>query len=102
LMVYTLNKRLMDTSAKAQESILLQYRKEMNELALKYEKQLSAQSEKALALTLAVTQETISKSMKLETEAARQKFQHMANVNLVGSVLTLVAAAVVLWEALGN
>lgn len=107
LMIYTINQRLMQSGAGIQQAMLEQYRKDMEENMGLWKAQAWRQGDQAVRVTLDATRETITATVRTETEAALkeltmdlQKHQRSASLNLLASVLALAAGAIVLWVAL--
>ncbi|SOD41937.1 conjugal transfer protein TraM [Nitrosovibrio sp. Nv4] len=109
LMLYTINKQLMTTSKQAQEGMLQEFRKELETIAQRWGNEASNQANKTLNSTVASMRDMITTTIREETDAAMdrlaaggQRWQRLNNLNLLASVLTLAAAAIVLWVAAGN
>lgn len=109
LMLYTINKQLMNTSKQAQEGMLQEFRKELETISLQWRNEASNQANKTLNGTIASMRDMITTTIRKETDAAMDRFaaggqrwQRLNNLNLLASVLTLAAAAIVLWVAAGN
>ncbi|MEO7560142.1 MAG: hypothetical protein ABIT23_07820 [Nitrosospira sp.] len=107
LVVYTINRRLMESSAKIQLAMLDEYRTTMESIAHEWETQAVHQANSTLEKILDSTKENIVSAIRAEMGAARdhlaadyQKTRRDANLTLFASILTLIAAAIVLWSTL--
>lgn len=107
LLIYTINRRLMESSAEIQLAMLDRYRTDMKGLAQEWETRAVRQANSTLETILASTKENIAGTMHAEMGAARnqlaadyRKWRRDANLTLFASILTLIAAAIVLLSAL--
>jgi hypothetical protein len=120
LLVYTIQKRLLAESADAQQLLFDQFREELEETLDNREKEIACKADRALNHGVAVARGALTAQMQHDldkiTETLRkhiaiaqpqllqelQKCQRASNIGLMASVLTLAAAALVLWNSLGN
>lgn len=107
LVTYTINQRLMQSSAGIQRAMLEQYRKDMEENMSLWKAQAGRQGDQAVRMTLEATREAIIATVRIETATVLKelamdlrKHQRSASLNLFASILALAAGAVVLWVAL--
>lgn len=103
LLIYTINQHLMRSSARVQQAMLEQYRKDMDANMGLWKALASRQGDEAMRITLGTTREVITAAVRTETETALkalivdlQKHQRSANLNIFASVLALAASAIVL------
>ena len=115
LVLQTINSRLMQDSAKAQQVQLDQYKEELEALALRWGSDAKGKAERIINASLAASKEamvqimqegtkTMAASMQAEMDAALarvvvpiQDARRIGMLNVVASCITLVAAAVALW-----
>jgi hypothetical protein len=118
LVLQTINSRLMQDSANAQQEQLDQYKQEMEALSLRWENDSKGKSERILNASLAAGKEAIwqimqegatatAASMRSEIDTALagvkasvRDTRHIGMLNVVASCITLLAAAVALWVTL--
>lgn len=107
LVVFTINQRLMEASARCQIAMLDTYREDMENVAHEWEIRAVRQANDALEKILGATEIRIASTIRAETESVckkldvyYQKQRRDANLTLFASALTLIAAAIVLWAAL--
>ncbi|MEP6605743.1 MAG: hypothetical protein ABJA60_06450 [Nitrosospira sp.] len=103
LMLYTINRRLMQSSAAIQQTMLEQHGKELDVSMRKWEIQASRQADSAMFGKLDAMQDVIAMTVRTEFEAALkelkmdlQRYQRSTHINLLASLLALAAAAIVL------
>jgi hypothetical protein len=114
LILQTINKRLMEDSAKAQQEMLDHYKEELEVLAKRWGDDAKAKAEKVLNAALAASRETMAKTaqeaaatVKLmvaqEVEASLKKLhapvrnaRSLVFANVIAATITLVAAFVAL------
>lgn len=103
LMLYTINRRLMQSSAAIQQTMLEQHGKELDVSMRKWEIQASRQADSAMFGKLDAMQDVIAMTVRTEFEAALkelkmdlQRYQRSTLINLSASLLALAAAAIVL------
>ncbi len=118
LVLQTINSRLLQDSAKAQQVQLENYKEEMEALAHRWgidakekaERILNASltaSNDAVAVVMAKGSEAASKILKSELEAQIARLgspiieaQRLAMMNIAASIITMLAAAIALWAGL--
>ena len=118
LVLQTLNSRLMQDSAKAQQVQLDHYKEELENLALRWGNDAKGKAERILNASLAASKEAMGQilqeaarataaSMRTEMDAALaevaapiREARRIAMLNVVASCITLLAAAVALWVTL--
>lgn len=103
LMLYTINRRLMQSSAAIQQTMLEQHGKELDVSMRKWEIQASRQADSAMFGKLDAMQDVIAMTVRTEFDAALkelkmdlQRYQRSTLINLSASLLALAAAAIVL------
>jgi len=114
LILQTVNKRLMEDSAKAQQEMLEHYKEELEVLAKRWGDDAKTKAEKVLNAALAASRETMAKTaqeaaatVKLmvaqEVEASLKKLhapvrnaRSLVFANVIAAAITLVAAFVAL------
>lgn len=114
LILQTVNKRLMEDSAKAQQEMLEHYKEELEVLAKRWGDDAKTKAEKVLNAALAASRETMAKTaqeaaatVKLmvaqEVEASLKKLhapvrnaRSLVFANVIAATITLVAAFVAL------
>ena len=118
LVLQTLNSRLMQDSAKAQQIQLDHYKEELESLALRWAEDAKSRAERILNASLAASKEAMADllqeaarataaSMRIEMQAALAEVaapirdaRRIAVFNVVASCITLLAAAIALWVTL--
>ena len=118
LVLQTLNSRLMQDSAKAQQVQLDHYKEELESLALRWAEDAKSRAERILNASLAASKEAMAdllqeaarataSSMRIEMQAALAEVaapirdaRRIAVFNVVASCITLLAAAIALWVTL--
>jgi hypothetical protein len=118
LVLQTINNRLMQDSANAQQAQLDQYKQELEALSLRWENASKGKSERILSASLTagkdamwqIMQEGVTAtaaSMRSEIDTALASItasvrdaRHIGTLNVVASCITLLAAAVALWVTL--
>jgi len=118
LVMQTINNRLMQDSAKAQQIQLDQYKVELEDLALRWGKDAKDKAERILNAALSASKETMGREMQegartlseavraeLDTELAAvmqsiRDARRMATFNVMAACITLLAAGVALWVLL--
>jgi len=114
LILQTVNKRLMEDSAKAQQEMLEHYKEELEVLAKRWGDDAKTKAEKVLNAALAASRETMAKTaqeaaatVKLmvaqEVEASLKKLhapvrnaRSLVFANVIAAAITLIAAFVAL------
>jgi hypothetical protein len=117
LILQTINARLMQDSAKAQQAMLDQYKEELEALALRWGSDVKSKAERILNASLAASKEATVKLMQEgakeaaasvcgEIDAALRRAsdpiriaRRIAALNIAASCVTCVAAAIALWAA---
>lgn len=113
LIMQTINTRLMEDSAKAQQLMLDQYKEELEGIALRWGADAKEKSERILNASLAAAKETMANVLqesakttaltiqnnieKLLSRAdeSQRRTERIAMMNLIASAITLMAAATV-------
>ncbi len=119
LLVYTIQQRLLVDSANGQQLLFDHFREELEQTLDDWEKETTSKLDQALVRTIAVAKTDFRDQMNQDVEKitavvdARyatiqsqiweelKKCQRSSNISLVAAVLTVAAAAVVLWNSLG-
>ena len=114
LILQTINKRLMEDSAKAQQEMLDHYKEELEVLAKRWGDDAKTKAEKVLNAALAASRETMAKTAQevastvkqavaQEVEASLKKLhapvrnaRSLVIANVIAAAITLVAAFVAL------
>ena len=117
LILQTINARLMQDSAKAQQAMLDQYKEELEALALRWGSDVKSKAERILNASLAASKEATAKLMHEgakeaaasvcgEIDAALRRVsdpirtaRRIAVLNIAASCVTCTAAAIALWAA---
>lgn len=115
LILQTINNRLMQDSAKAQQEMLTKYKEEMAEIALRWETDAKAKSERILNASLTASKEVMGKllqesvsmmaaSARKEIESALEKVyeplkeaKRISLLNIIAALITFLAAGLALW-----
>jgi ElaB/YqjD/DUF883 family membrane-anchored ribosome-binding protein len=115
LILQTINKRLMEDSAKAQQEMLDHYKEELEALTKRWGDDAKAKAEKVLNAALVASRETMAKTaqevgitikqaVEREVEASLGKIRepvrharHLVILNVIAAGITLAAAFVALW-----
>lgn len=107
LMIYTINRHLMQSSAAIQQTMLEQYRKELDASMRKWGMQAARQADVTMLGKLGAMQDVITATVQTETEAALKEwkmdlldYQRSTRLNLFASTLALAASAIVLMVVL--
>ena len=107
LMVYTINRHLMQSSAAIQQAMLDQYRQELDASMRKWGNQAARQADSTLQGKLGTMQDVIAASVRSETESALKllkldllQYQRSAHLNFFASIVALAASAIVFWSVL--
>lgn len=107
LMIYTINRHLMQSSATIQQAMLDRYRQELDDSMRKWEIQAARQQNSTLQKIIDSTKENIANTLRTEMDVARnqleadyQRRSRDVSLTLLGSALTLIAAAIVLWATM--
>ncbi len=119
LVLQTINSRLMQDSAKAQQVQLDHYKEELESLALRWGNDAKGKAERIVNASLAASKEAMGQilqdaakattaSLRAEMDAALagvaapiRDARRIAMLNVVASCITLLAATVALWVTLG-
>ncbi|SEO25526.1 Transcriptional activator TraM [Nitrosospira multiformis] len=119
LLVYTIQQRLLADSANGQQLLFDHFREELEQTLDDWEKETTSKLDQALVRTIAFAKTDFRDQMNQDVEKitavvdARyatiqsqiweelKKCQHSSNISLVAAVLTVAAAAAVLWNSLG-
>jgi hypothetical protein len=114
----TINNRLMQDSARAQQEMLDRYKEELEAIAHQWGAEAKSKAERILNASMSASKEAMVRTMQegaavattllrkeLDASMVRvnvplQECRRLTLVNLTASVLTLIAAAAVLWAAL--
>ena len=117
LILQTINQRLMQDSAKAQQAMLDQYKQEMEDLARRWGNDSKNKAERVLNAALAASRDTMGKAMQegavVVTETIRREMegilarmntalhtsQRFAALNIAVTGVTLLAVLMALWAA---
>ena len=117
LILQTINARLMQDSAKAQQAMLDQYKEELEALALRWGNDAKAKAERILNVSLAASKEATAKlmqegakeaaaSVRGEIDVALRRVadpvrdaRRIGTLNVVASCITCLAATIALWAA---
>ncbi len=118
LILQTINERLMQDSAKAQQEILEQFKEEMEALSMRWGNDTKTKAERILNASLAASKDAMAKFMQEgaeETTASVRKeidealgriawtirdTRLIGSMNLAASCITFLAAAVAVWATL--
>jgi len=115
LIIQTLNKRLMEDSAKAQQEILDRYKEEIEALAKRWSDEAKDKAEKILNAALDASQKMMAKAVqeggsslaavvKKEIDgsikSAVRGIRGLVIANVIAAAITLVAAFLALWVRL--
>lgn len=107
LMIYTINRHLMQSSATIQQAMLDRYHQELDDSMRKWEIQAARQQNSTLQKIIDSTKENIANTIRTEMDVARnqleadyQRRSRDVSLTLLGSALTLIAAAIVLWATM--
>ncbi|MDO8773547.1 MAG: conjugal transfer protein TraM [Burkholderiaceae bacterium] len=118
MVLQTINSRLMQDSAKAQQVQLDHYKEELESLALRWGNEAKGKAERIVNASLAASKEAMGQilqdaakataaSLQAEMDAALagvaapiRDARRIAMLNVVASCITLLAAAVALWVTL--
>ena len=118
LVLLTINKRLQDDSAQAQQVMLGGYKEELEAIAQRWGHDAKEKAERILTAALAASKEAMAKAMnesalaaaaavRSEIDSASRKFataienaKQVAMMNLIACGFTVAAAALALWAAL--
>ena len=115
LIVQTMNARLMEDNAKTQQLMLHQYKEDLEGIALRFGNEAKEKSERILNASLAAAKETMANvleesakttSLAVQNDIEKllsraggtllRRTERIAIINLTASVLTLMAAGMVL------
>jgi chlorite dismutase len=118
LVMQTINHRLMQDSAKAQQAQLDQYKEELEALALRWGNDAKDKAERILNAALSASKDAMHQAMQENAKSTAasmraevdlilgrmanqlQDAQRIALLNVAASCITLAAAAVSLWVVL--
>ncbi len=115
LIIQTMNKRLMEDSAKAQQEMLDRYKEEMEALAKRWTDQAKDKAEKILNAALDASQKMMAKAaqdggssvaavIKNEIDGsvnrAVRTLRGLVIANVIAAAITLIAAFLTLWVRL--
>jgi hypothetical protein len=118
LILRTINARLMEDNIKIQQTMLEQYKSELEELNLRWSNDAKEKAEKILTVALNASSESMKNLMEEGTTKTAESIRSevdkaasvlaskitdaktVANLNIVASSLTIIAAATVLWSVL--
>jgi hypothetical protein len=115
LIIQTLNKRLMEDSAKAQQEMLDRYKEEMEALAKRWTDQAKDKAEKILNAALDASQKmmakaaqeggssvaaVVNKEIEGSLDCAVRTVKGLVIANVIAAAITLVAAFLTLWVRL--
>lgn len=114
MILHTINKRLMEDSARAQREMLDRYKEELEDLAMRWGDDAKAKAERVLNAALAASREMMEKSVRemsaaikqtveQEVEAGLKKLhgpmrgaRNLVVCNVIAAAMTLIAALAVL------
>ncbi|MDP5168564.1 conjugal transfer protein TraM (plasmid) [Pseudomonas syringae pv. aptata str. DSM 50252] len=117
MMLYTLNNRLLADGAKAQEEQLDAFKSELEGIAFRWGNDAKDKAERILNASLSVSKEAMAKVMQssateavkalqseferslARVEAPARSARNMILLNVLASIITLVAALLVLWSS---
>jgi hypothetical protein len=119
LILQTINARLMQDSAKAQQITLDQYKEELEAIALRWGNDAKAKAERILNVSLAASKDAAAKLMQkgakeavayvrgeVDVDVALRRVagpvrdaRRIGALNVAASCITCVAAAIALWAA---
>lgn len=117
LILHTINARLLEDSARAQQAILDSYKEELEGIAFRWGIEAKEKAERILNASLAASREAMasamsdcaalaSKSVAEEVDTALRKIsgpvndaKRISQLNIVASCMTFIAAAIVLFVA---
>ncbi|WP_431064747.1 conjugal transfer protein TraM [Methylotuvimicrobium sp.] len=117
LILQTINERLMQDSAAAQQEILDHFKEELEAIAHRWSDDAKNKAERTLNAALTVSRETMTQTMqegaksaaeliRREIKAASAQFaapireaKRVALMNLIAAGMTIIAAGLVLWAA---
>lgn len=117
LILQTINERLMQDSAAAQQEILDHFKEELEAIAHRWSDDAKNKAERTLNAALTASRETMTQTMqegaksaaeliRREIKAASAQFaapireaKRVALMNLVAAGMTIIAAGLVLWAA---
>ncbi|CAE6823354.1 Protein TraM [Paraburkholderia aspalathi] len=120
LILQTINSRLMQDSAKAQEAMLDQYKEELEGIATRWGNDAKAKAERILNAAMAASKEAMARTLqdgavaaaavvRKEVDAALSRAQAQLRAsrnlswwNMAAAAVTLLAAGVAAWAALGH
>ncbi len=120
LILQTINNRLMVDSAKAQAEMLDQYKSELEGIASRWGEDAKEKAERILTAALGATKEAMATTLREGTATAAAAVRREADAaagrikaqtratravawwNMAASAVTLVAAALAAWAALGH
>ncbi|MGO9375199.1 MAG: conjugal transfer protein TraM [Syntrophobacteraceae bacterium] len=115
LIIQTLNKRLMEDSAKAQQEMLDRYKEEMEALAKRWSDQAKDKAEKILNVALDASQKmmakaaqeggssvaaVVNKEIEGSLDRAVRTVKGLVIANVIAAAITLVATFLTLWVRL--
>jgi hypothetical protein len=111
MILHTINKRLMDDSAKAQQEMLDHYKEELEDLAKRWGDDTKAKAERILNAALAASREMmakaaqeaaamVKKTVEQEVETSLKKLQEPMHNTRILVVANVIAAAITLIVAL--
>lgn len=117
LVLHTIHTRLLEDSARAQQTLLDQYKAEMEALAGRWGRDANAKAEKILNAALTASKEAMARRLEEGAQEATRSLQReidaalapvrvairegrrIGQLNVVAACLTFLAAAVTLWAA---
>lgn len=117
LILQTINERLMQDSAAAQQEILDHFKEELEAIAHRWSDDAKNKAERTLNAALTASRETMTQTMqegaksaaeliRREIKAASAQFaapireaKRVALMNLIAAGMTIIAAGLVLWAA---
>jgi Transcriptional activator TraM len=118
LVLQTINMKLMQDSASAQQEILDRFKSELESIAHQWGDDAKAMAEKTLNVALAASKDAMTRGMqegvKAATETVRREVEavmaqlmapirearHVAMMNMVAAGMAVVAAGLALWASL--
>jgi hypothetical protein len=113
--LHTLNKRLFEDSARAQEEMLTRFREELEMLAHRWDKEAKSKAERILNASLTAAKETmttgagqsaqaVTRALRQEVESVRalleapaREARRVALLNLTAAAMVIAASGLALW-----
>ena len=117
LIMQTINKRLMEETQLAQEKMLVQFKEELEALSKRWSDDAKSRAERILNASLTAGRETMADALQQATQGARTtinteitdlmvlfqarmvRSRNLAALNIIASLILLIAVCVLLWRA---